>query len=451
MDLYCDKALLPEGWRERVRVQVDGNGRIAAICSDADAASALRLTGRVIPGMPNLHSHAFQRAMAGRAERFGRIDDSFWTWREQMYAQAERLDPQRLQAIAAFLYLEMLDRGYTRVCEFHYVHHQVDGQPYAPASAMADALIAAASEVGIGLTLLPVLYQRGGFDDRPLAARQRRFHHDLDAFLSLHQSLHGRSAAQGFRSGVAIHSLRAVAAGPIQALLADPRLAPGPVHLHIAEQRQEVEDCLVAHGQRPIARLYGMVAVDARFCLIHATHPDRAELAQMAASPAVVGLCPSTEGNLGDGIFPLPAFRQQGGRFGIGSDSHIGLDPREELRWLEYQARLLSGRRCLLADGEGPDVAANLWDEACRGGAQAAGAEAGGFRVGADADWIAVDEEDPALAGHQDDSLLSAWLFAPNSRPALSVGVAGREVLRAGQHPRRAAIEAAWRRVALLR
>jgi len=302
---------------------------------------------------------------------------------------------------------------------------------------MAQALIAAASEVGIGLTLLPTLYQRGGFRDEPLSARQLRFSHDSDAFMALCATLASGSLVTGQRLGAAIHSLRAVDASNLRALVEDDFWRGRPLHIHVAEQAREVEDCLAVHGRRPIERLFDLVAVDRRYCLVHATHADLRELALIAQSAAVVGICTSTEANLGDGLFPLSELRRLDGRWGIGSDSHIGLDPREELRWLEYQARLATGRRTVLGDAANPDVACNLWLAAVSGGSQASGAGAAGLTVGADADWLVLDDEDPAFAGCTTASMLGIWLFAPARRPPVAVGIGGRVVAERGGHVRR--------------
>lgn len=435
-EYHCEHALLPDGWRANVRLRVGPDGRWDEVRADESAEGATRIPGLVLPGMPNLHSHAFQRAMAGSAERFGRPDDSFWSWRESMYRFAGALDPESLYAIAAWLYIEMLERGYTRVCEFHYVHHAGDGSRHANAAAMSDALIAAASDTGIGLTLLPTLYQRGGFRDEALVPRQLRFQHRDDEFAALLAGLASRSGAENFRLGVAIHSLRAVAAEPMCALLGSELLRARPIHIHVAEQQREVEDCVAVHGRRPVDYLYDQLAVDSRYCLVHATHTTADERVRMAASGAIAGLCPTTEGNLGDGLFPIEDWRQRGGAWGIGSDSQIGLDPREELRWLEYQSRLTSGRRTVLADAARPDVAANLWNEAVAGGGRASGANSAGFSVGADADWIAIDATDPALSGCDPETQLAAWMFGP-SRAAIGVGVQGSERVVAGSHPSR--------------
>jgi formimidoylglutamate deiminase len=434
---HCDHALLADGWAADVRLTVGADGRWQHIETGV-ARGNVESWGRfVIPAMPNLHSHAFQRAMAGSAERFEHPDDSFWSWREAMYRHAERVDPDTLHAVARWLYTEMVEQGYTRVCEFHYVHHRADGRRHHPATAMAQALIAAASEVGIGLTLLPTLYQRGGFRDEPLGSRQLRFAHDSDEFMALCSALASGSLASGQRLGAAIHSLRAVDERNLRAVVEDDFWRERPLHIHVAEQLREVEDCLAVHGRRPIERLFDLVAVDPRYCLVHATHVDPGELALIARSGAVVGICTTTEANLGDGLFPLPALRNRGGRWGIGSDSHIGLDPREELRWLEYQARLASGRRTVLGDAGHPDVACNLWLSAVSGGAQASGAGAAGLSVGADADWLALDDRDPAFAGCTPATILGTWLFAPARHPPAAVGVGGRLVAERGRHVRR--------------
>ncbi|HET7358834.1 MAG TPA: formimidoylglutamate deiminase, partial [Rhodanobacteraceae bacterium] len=323
----------------------------------------------VLPGMPNLHSHAFQRAMAGLAERRGQGDDSFWSWRETMYAFAAALGPDDLQAIAAQLYVEMLKAGYTQVCEFHYLHHQPDGTPYADPAAMSLALVEAAREAGIGLTLLPVLYMRGGFDGRPLSPRQRRFGHDVDGFMALFERLRALHEPM-LRVGIALHSLRAVPEAAMREVLDAVAGTGCPIHIHVAEQIGEVQDCLAVHNARPVEWLLDHAPVDARWCLVHATHLTDDELRRAAASGAVAGLCPTTEANLGDGLFPLAAWLDAGGTLGIGSDSHISVSPVEELRWLEYGQRLASRHRNVAARGAGKSVGETLWTAALAGGAQ---------------------------------------------------------------------------------
>ena len=308
-----------------------------------------------LPGMPNLHSHAFQRAMAGLAERQSHPEDSFWTWRELMYRFAGRVTPDSQHAIACQLYAEMLEAGYTTVCEFHYLHHHPDGRPYDDPGEMSKALIAAARETGIRLTLLPVLYMAGGFDGRPLSDRQRRFGHSLDAYLALLQSL--RALQDGtLRVGVALHSLRAVPEAAMRALLAAIAGTPMPIHIHIAEQIGEVQECEALRGARPVEWLLGHADVDADWTLVHATHLDDAEVQGIAASGATVAICPTTEANLGDGLFPLRDFLAAGGQWGIGSDSHVSVSPVEELRWLEYGQRLASRRRNIAVTAAEPST-----------------------------------------------------------------------------------------------
>lgn len=443
---WCEHALLPLGWRSAVRLRAGADGCWQEVAVGVPRDGLPRLGRYVLPGMPNLHSHAFQRAMAGRAERYGRPDDSFWTWREAMYRHASRIAPEQLYAIACWLYAELVESGYTRVAEFHYLHHGPDGRPQVPITAMADALVAAAQEVGIGLTLLPVLYQRGGFDDAALTPRQRRFACATEDFLRLVAELDQHT---GIRVGCAIHSLRAVGEAALKRVLADPLISQSsrPIHIHIAEQPAEVEACVAVHGRRPVERLFDLVAVDSRWCLVHATHLSKEELAAIAASGAVVGLCPTTEANLGDGVFPLLELRRAGGAWGIGSDSHVGIDPREELRWLEYQARLARLARSVLADEHRPEVATNLWGEAVAGGARALGARLAGLQVGADADWIVLDEDDPVLAAAPPEIALSAWLFAGARYRLREVGVAGRRVCGAVGHPERERWAEGYRRV----
>ena len=307
---HADHAWLPHGWEDDVALTVEG-GRFLRVDADAAREGATPLGRFVLPGMANLHSHAFQRAMAGLAERQSHSEDSFWTWRETMYAFAGRVGPDELRAIAAQLYVEMLEAGYTQVCEFHYLHHQPGGVPYADAAAMSLALVEAAQETGIGLTLLPTLYMTGGFDGRALGERQRRFGHTLDAYLALVQCLRGRETDR-LRIGVALHSLRAVDEGALKEVAQAVR-GRMPVHIHISEQQQEVADCLERHGKRPIEFLMDRVALDERWNLVHATQADRDELAQLRSTGAAIVICPSTEANLGDGVFVTGDHRETSG------------------------------------------------------------------------------------------------------------------------------------------
>jgi formimidoylglutamate deiminase len=380
--------------------------------------------GWQLPGIANLHSHAFQRAMAGLAERQTNPQDSFWTWRETMYRMAARFDPDTLHAAAAQLYAEMLEAGYTTVCEFHYLHHAQDGKPYAAPAAMSQALIAAARETGIRLTLLPVLYMTGGFDGRPLSERQQRFGHDVESYLRL---LDGLRAQQGdtLRIGACFHSLRAVPEAAMHHVLA---ALPGDarIHIHIAEQTGEVQDCVALHGKRPVEWLLANFDVDARWTLVHATHLTGAETAGIARSGATVALCPTTEANLGDGLFPLRAYLDAGGAWGIGSDSHISVSPVEELRWLEYGQRLVAQRRNIAVREGSPSVGETLLR-----GAHASAPNATGFDV---ADSIVLDADAPILAGACPVDVADRWIFSGNRPLVKEVSVAGRQVVREGRH-----------------
>lgn len=405
----------PQGWQKNVMI-----GRGAGEPVTARFA---------LPGMPNLHSHAFQRAMAGLAERRGPSDDSFWTWRETMYQFASRIGPDELRAIAAQLYVEMLKAGYTHVCEFHYLHNAPNGAAYVDAAAMSRAIIEAAEEAGIGLTLLPVLYMTGGFDGRALSERQRRFGLSLDAYLRLLESLATFESSR-VRVGLALHSLRAVPGDAMREVLASPIAKDRVVHVHIAEQIGEVEDCLVVRGARPVEWLLDHADVDARWCLVHATHLDAAEMHALAKSGAVAGLCPTTEANLGDGLFPLAAYLDDRGVLGIGSDSHISVSPVEELRWLEYGQRLVTRHRNVAAREAGASVGETLWRAALQGGRQAAGLPVESKR----ADVIVLDDASPLLAARDEHSVLDSFLFAGNTPLVRDVMGGGEWVVRDFRH-----------------
>ncbi|WP_426189494.1 formimidoylglutamate deiminase [Massilia sp. DWR3-1-1] len=438
-------ALLPDGWARDVAIAWNGDGVITAVgatAADAGAAAAAAV-GLVIPGMVNLHSHAFQRAMAGQAETAGEGEDSFWTWRELMYRFAGRITPAQLEAVAAQLFVDCLRHGYTSVCEFHYLHRAADGAAYARPAEMAERVAQAARETGIGLTMLPVLYSHGGFGAQPLGPRQRRFQSDVGAVLGMVEALDRLRDGQ-FEVGAAPHSLRAASMAQIGELAA--ALPPGrPIHIHIAEQQLEVDACLAHSGQRPLAWLLERQGLDARWCLVHATHLDEAELAALAASGAVAGLCPSTEANLGDGLFALAPYLAAGGRFGIGSDSHVGHSPVEELRWLEYGQRLRQQRRNIAVSPVQRHVGDLLWQAALAGGAQASGRPVGALAVGRRADFLVLDDEHPNLAGAPADEVLGRLLFAGNDNLVRDVLVGGRRVIQDGRHAGQAAIAARYR------
>ncbi|CAD5107319.1 formimidoylglutamate deiminase [Zestomonas carbonaria] len=431
---YAERALLPEGWARNVRFEVDADGLLGSVVADASSEGAERLHGPVLPGMPNLHSHAFQRAMAGLAEVAGNPNDSFWTWRELMYRLVGRLGPEHIEVIARQLYIEMLKAGYTGVAEFHYVHHDLDGRPYADPAELALRVSQAARDVGIGLTLLPVLYSHSGFGGQAPNEGQRRFINGTDAYLALLERLRGHLAGQPLQGlGLCFHSLRAVTPQQIAEVLVAEH-GDCPVHIHIAEQQKEVDDCLAWSGRRPLQWLYENVEVDARWCLVHATHAEPGEVAVMARSGAVAGLCLTTEANLGDGIFPAVDYLDQGGRLGIGSDSHVSVSVAEELRWLEYGQRLRDQRRNRLYRADQPMIGRTLYDAALAGGAQALGQPVGALAVGKRADWLVLDGDDPYLATSQDDALLNRWLFAGGDRQVRDVMVGGRWVVRNGHH-----------------
>lgn len=440
MDELRDASLLwtPAGWRGDAGLEAEG-GRITRVLDAEPSWDG----GWVLPGIPNLHSHAFQRVMAGLAERQTHAQDSFWTWRETMYRIAARFDPDSLQAVAAQLYVEMLEAGYTTVCEFHYLHHAPDGRPYADPAAMSKALVAAARETGIRLTLLPVLYMAGGFDRRPLSERQRRFGHDLDAFLRLVESLRALED-EALRVGVAFHSLRAVPPEAMDAALA--ALPPDiPLHIHIAEQIGEVQDCLAVRNARPVEWLLDHAPVDARWTLVHATHLTGPETAAVAASGATVAICPTTEANLGDGLFPLREYLDAGGAWGIGSDSHVSVSPVEELRWLEYGQRLQTRHRNIAVRADNGSVGETLLHGTLASGAAATGQAVGLLAPGQAADWIVLDAQAPVFAGARPADVADRWLFAGNRPLVREVCVAGEAVVSGGRHRDREAIAARYR------
>lgn len=437
--LFANHALLPDGWARDVLLAWDDAGALTSVTAGAAAPiDAPHANGPLLPGMPNLHSHAFQRAFAGLSEyRSSTSADSFWTWRDLMYRFARDISPDQLEAIATQLYVEMLRAGYTAVCEFHYLHHAPDGQRYVDPAEMALRLLAAAQRAGIGITLLPVLYQDAGFGGQPARADQRRYLNSVDSLLDIAQRLRAASA----RVGVAPHSLRAVGPQALRELVAGLHAidANAPIHIHIAEQQQEVDDCVAWSGQRPVDWLLAHAPVDTRWCLVHATHISVAERSALAASGAIAGLCPTTEANLGDGVFPAAAYLAARGAWGIGSDSHISVDPAEELRLLEYTQRLaLLRRNVLLSDAAGSNskrqVADHLWLGGIAGGAQASGRAIRGLSVGQQADFVVLDGSGP-LAGLAAAQALASHVFANQGRGAVrDVFVAGVQRIREGEH-----------------
>jgi len=438
--LFAEHALLPDGWARNVRLAWNPAGILTELRVGAEAQGPLvRAVGPVLPGMPNLHSHAFQRAMVGLTEYRAPGQNDFWSWRRLMYGFALQLGPDELEAIATQLYIEMLKCGYTSVCEFHYIHRDPHGRPYLHRAELSERLIAAAQAAGIGLTLLPVLYEFSGFGKQPPLPEQRRFIatpegvSDMLAELRRTHPEHPR-----LRYGVAPHSLRAVSPESLGRLLEAHAVEPEvPVHIHLAEQAAEVADSLAALGTRPVTWLLDRFEVDARWCLVHATHMTAEESVRVAGCRAAVGLCPSTEANLGDGMFDAKTYLEAGGAWGIGSDSHISVSVREELRWLEHVQRLLHRKRNVLAHAGAPRVAERLFLEAVSGGAQAAGRNVAGLAVGQCADLLVLDPDGPDGFGDDPVSALSAWIFGNHGGHGLrDVMVGGRWVVQAGHHAR---------------
>lgn len=440
--LHFAEALLPGGWAQDVRLHL-ASGVIARIESGVAAQAGEESHAVVLPGLPNLHSHAFQRGIAGLAERRGTSADSFWTWRDMMYRFVDRLTPDDMAALAAMAYAEMLESGFTRVGEFHYLHHDPAGAPYAGA-AMAEALVAAAAETGLGLTLLPVFYAHAGFGGQPPNHGQRRFITALDQFAALREaSAAALRALPDAVLGLAPHSLRAVAPDELAALAQ--MAGPAPIHIHAAEQLAEVEACLEWSGQRPVEWLLDHATLGPNWCLVHATHMISAETQGLAKSGAVAGLCPITEANLGDGLFAAPGYLAAGGRFGIGSDSNVLIDAAEELRWLEYGQRLANKSRNVFASGPESSTGAALFGGALTGGAQALGA-AMGLAEGNAADFVTLDSAHPALSGARDDQWLDQWIFAAARGAVGGVWRRGQQVVSGGRHVARDAIAANYRR-----
>ncbi|HSV47249.1 MAG TPA: formimidoylglutamate deiminase [Ramlibacter sp.] len=442
---FAPRAWTDGGWSEDVLLSVDAQGRWAEVRPDAPAAAcrgARTLPGAVLPGLVNGHSHAFQRAMAGLAERSGGAADDFWSWRERMYRAALRITPEQLEAIATQLYGELLQGGYTQVCEFHYLHNDADGRPYADPLELSLALVRAAQAAGIGLTLLPTLYVRSGFGATGLREDQRRFGGTPDSILRIAEAVNALGLPR-VNAGIALHSLRAVDAGALAEVTQAARARGWPVHVHVAEQQQEVDDCLAHHGQRPIAWLLEHAPIDAHWNLVHATHTTPGELHGLQSTGASIVICPSTEANLGDGVFDLPGWAAVSGRWAIGSDSHVTRCAAEELRLLEYSQRLALRRRNIAARAWNTDSsAAALLEGALDGGIAAAGLPLAGIAVGQRADFCVLDGEAPALAGVPAAQLLDAWMFSSPGAALTQVHVAGRPVPADGPQRRAAFVQA---------
>jgi formimidoylglutamate deiminase len=430
--LHFKNALLPEGWSTDVSVEIDTLGNISRIESNVPGANP----GCLLPGIANLHSHAHQRAMAGLAERAGDSKDSFWTWRSIMYDFLNAISPEHLYAIASQLYIEMLKAGYTRVAEFQYLHHQHDGSRYANIAEMSLQILSAAKDTGLGLTNLPVHYQFGGFGGQATSDQQRRFACDPEEFLQIVDRLQRQSAVDlNVITGVAAHSLRAVTKQSFEKVLYElSGESSFPIHIHIAEQTKEVDDCVAWSGARPVEYLYDHFSVDKDWCLVHATHMSENETMLMAKSGAVAGLCPTTEANLGDGFFNGTAYLEAGGNLGIGSDSNISISPTEEIRWFEYGQRLVHRSRNQLSGGFNRSTGRNLFDSLVSGGARACGHNSGAIDVGKRADLIVLDTDHSLLCERNGDELIDSWIFSGNENTVRDVYVGGKHLIVNGHH-----------------
>ncbi|WP_424830166.1 formimidoylglutamate deiminase [Ruegeria sp.] len=443
MAIFANRALLATGWADNLRVELE-EGCIARLTPNVTAQPGDTHVDTLLPALANLHSHAFQRAMAGMTEYRLAGRDSFWTWRDLMYRFTAHLSPEQVQAIAALVYLEMQEAGYASVGEFHYLHHRPDGQPYDRLAELSDRIMEAAAETGIGLTHLPVLYSYAGVGEKPLEPGQARFGNDVDRFCTLvDQARDARATLPGdCRVGIAPHSLRATSPADLAQVVA--AQGTGPIHIHIAEQPKEVAEVQAGLGARPVEWLLANAPVDARWCLIHATHMTEDETRTMAASGAVAGLCPVTEANLGDGPFNGPTYLNAGGAFGVGSDSNVLISLTEELRILEYSQRLRDLSRNVLVVGEG-SVGQTLYCGAATGGAQALGRNAGEIAPGQLADLVAIDSRNPALCALRSDQLLDGLVFAAKDHVVTDLWSAGRHQVQNGRHVNRDRIVSNYR------
>ncbi|MBU2970046.1 formimidoylglutamate deiminase [Pseudoalteromonas sp. C2R02] len=435
MKLFAHKVLLNDGWANDKTISIT-DGVITAI-TDGQDSDAQVANGAVIPGMVNCHSHAFQRAFAGFSEQGSEGQDSFWTWRKIMYQFLDQLSADDAQAIASQLYIEMLKMGYTRVAEFHYLHHQIDGENYTPLATMAESIFKAAKTSGIGLTMLPVMYRFSGFGPLEPNDGQKRFINSVEQFNQLVSDCFSlTNDYSNTNVGIAPHSLRAVDKASLHSAVNHVRSLDdkAPIHIHISEQQKEVDDCLAHYGERPVQWLLNNADLDKHWCLIHATHIDENERRGIIKTGAIAGICPTTEANLGDGIFPTTEFLAEDGTFAIGSDSHISVNPIEELRWLEYAQRLIKQQRAILATSEQASVGLNLWQRAALGGAQSTNSNTGSLEIGKQADLLVLDANQTKLFANSDKNLLDSLIFASQKNPVQDVMVNGTWVIESGKH-----------------
>jgi formimidoylglutamate deiminase len=435
--LRVASALLPEGFRDHVLIEIDEEGFISSLTAGHHGSEGSLIKGVAVPGMANVHSHAHQRAMAGLAEIGGPSHDSFWTWREIMYDFARRIEPDELEAIAAQLYMEALKAGFTSIGEFQYLHHAPDGRAYADPAELSLRCLAAAKTAGIAITILPTLYRHGGFGGQEPQEGQKRFVNDAESFLAIAARLADEASKHAdMQLGISPHSLRAVTPELLKEVIAAfGRMHPeGPVHMHVAEQKKEVEECLARHGQRPVEFLMSHQELTRRWCLIHATHMSDEETARLAGSGAIAGLCPTTEANLGDGIFNARRFLAEGGRFAVGSDSHVTVSVAEDLRQLEYSQRLKFNRRNVLAEGPGRSTGRRLFEAASAGGSEALRQKQGALAPGLRADIVILDEDHASLIGRKGDAVLDSWIFSGGNACVKDVIVAGKPVVQDRRH-----------------
>jgi formimidoylglutamate deiminase len=435
MKLFVEKILLNDGWHENKTLCIE-DGIITNI-EHGQTANAEIARGIVIPGMINCHSHAFQRAFAGFSEQGSEGQDSFWTWRKVMYQFLDKLSAEDAEVIASQLYIEMLKKGYTRVAEFHYLHHQIDGQNYNSLATMAESIFNAAKTAGIGLTMLPVMYRFSGFGLQQSTDGQKRFINSIEQFNQLVSDCFDLTKQyKNTNIGIAPHSLRAVDKESLESAVTHVRGldSKAPIHIHISEQQKEVDDCLAHYGERPVQWLLNNAKLDEHWCLIHATHINESERKAMIKSGAIAGICPTTEANLGDGIFPTTEFLNEQGTFAIGSDSQISVDPIEELRWLEYAQRLIKQQRAILATKEQSSVGLNLWQRAAAGGAQSTNSNTGDLSIGKQADLLVLDANQTKMFAHDEHNILDSMIFASQKNPIQDVMVNGQWVIEGGEH-----------------
>ncbi len=447
---FAHQAWVADAWAYDVQlVAADGYWKSVkpGVTAGKDHQETTVLQGLVLPGLVNAHSHAFQRAIAGLTEHSAGQDDDFWSWRHRMYSVALRITPDQLEAIATQLYTELLAGGYTQVCEFHYLHNDEHGKPYADAMELSMALVRAAQTAGIGLTLLPALYMRSGFGAAGLGDDQRRFASTPSSVLRITQAINALGLPQ-VNAGVALHSLRAVDAGALAEVAQASQHGGWPVHLHISEQLQEVNDCIAHHDQRPIEWLLGQAQVDPHWNLVHATHATPSELHSLQATGAAIVICPSTEANLGDGVFDFQAWARLGGRWSIGSDSHVTRHALQELQLLEYSQRLTLRQRNVAARASGTDSsAAALLQGPIHSAVAASGVPLAGIAAGQRADLCMLAADAPSLAGIAPKRYLDAMVFSSPGAAVRSVVVAGKyQVVNTAQHQRQftSAMKALW-------